>query len=178
MERRKLALPLSGRSRSGTKTEFVSRAANPASFTGTKFIQPPPPAGVPSRPRGLPALLQGVSVRSGQLSLPDVTGIQVACENRKRSRSCQLKTTSFPHSPMCSQLHPHLQGDPGGRQILDGRPSWERALAGQLLCARPKVIPLPLSFPRPVSSPLPLKELPFQRRSPWATGPGEEEGKR
>ena len=41
MARRKLALPLSGRYPSGTKREFVSRAANPASFTGTKFIQPP-----------------------------------------------------------------------------------------------------------------------------------------
>lgn len=41
MEWRKLVLPLSGRYSSRTKRGFVSRAANPTSFTGTKFIQPP-----------------------------------------------------------------------------------------------------------------------------------------
>ena len=141
---------MSRRYSSGTKREFVSRDANPTSFTGSKFIQAPLARRRPLAPGACQPLRQGVSVRSGQLSLPDVMGIQVACENRKRSSSCQLKNNILPPSPhVLPAPTPTLKGTQETNVSGDVRPSWERALTSwpghcvQVPGARPS----PFSFP-------------------------------
>lgn len=127
MEWRKLVLPLSGRYSSRTKRGFVSRAANPTSFTGTKFIQPPLACRHPLWPCG-PAshFYKGLVSDLGSSPYLMWWAFRSPVRIGNEVSSVGWKKKSLPHNPVCSLLPSH----PETNIYWDEHQLWERALAG------------------------------------------------
>lgn len=160
--------PCPGSLSSGTKREFVSRAANTASFTGSKFIQPHRPPGIPSPQGPASHLRQGVSVRSGQLSYPMWWAFRSPVRIGNGSLLSVEKQHPSPVTPCAPCSHPHLKGTQEHNTSWDVcRLGWGKDSGWPGYCvqiARGHL--LFILFPSLVSFHLVLKGLPFQSWPP------------